>query len=63
MWVERYVPAENEPVYDVFDELGALVKRIVLPEARSVVGFGQDCVYLARTDEFDLQWLEKYELR
>ena len=62
MWVERYVPAGSNPVYDVFDENATLVKRVLLPEDRTIVGFGDECVYLARTDEFDLQWLEKYSL-
>jgi hypothetical protein len=62
MWVERYMPADEAPAYDVFDETGSLVRRVVLPEMRSVVGFGDGVVYLARSDEFDLQWLEKYSL-
>jgi hypothetical protein len=62
MWVERYVPADEAPIYDVFDETGNLVRQVILPEMRSVVGFGEGVVYLARTDEFDLQWLEKYNL-
>ncbi len=63
IWVERYVAAGDMPVYDVFDGTGTLVRRMILPEMRAVVGFGSGCVYLARTDDFDLQWLEKYELR
>ncbi len=62
MWVERYVSADEAPTYDIFDESGTLVGRVILPEMRSVVGFGDGVVYLARTDEFDLQWLEKYSL-
>ena len=42
--------------------LETLVGRVILPEMRSVVGFGDGVVYLARTDEFDLQWLEKHSL-
>ena len=63
LWVERYVSAGSAPVYDVFDENGVLVKRVVLPEGRAVIGFGNGSIYLARIDEFDLQWLEKYSLR
>lgn len=63
VWVERYVPADAAPVFDVFDESATLVRRVVLPEGRSVVGFGEGSVYLARADEYDLQWLEKYSLR
>ena len=63
LWVERYVPAGADPVIDVFDGEGHAVGAITLPAARRVVGFGQGTVYLARTDEFDLQWLERYRLR
>lgn len=62
LWVERYVPAGADPVIDVFDGEGQKVGAITLPAARRVVGFGDGTVYLARTDEFDLQWLERYRL-
>jgi hypothetical protein len=62
LWVERYVSADEVPAYDVFDDTGTLVRRVILPEMRSVVGFGDGVVYLARSDEFDLQWLEKYAI-
>jgi hypothetical protein len=63
MWVERYVAADAAPLYDVFDANAVLVKRVTLPEGRTLVGFGSGAVYVVRTDEFDLQWLEKYGLR
>ncbi|NIM50195.1 MAG: hypothetical protein GTN62_07630 [Gemmatimonadales bacterium] len=62
MWVERYVPADAPPTFDVFDRDARLVRRVVLPEGRQVVGFGDGVVYLVRVDEFDLQWLERYRL-
>lgn len=62
LWVERYASANSAPVYDVFDENAALVRRVTLPEGCTVVGFGDGSVYLARIDEFDLQYLEKYSL-
>jgi len=38
-----------------------------LPERREIIGFGSTAegdpaVYLVRTDEFDLKWLERYRL-
>jgi len=63
MWVERFVSAGDAPVYDVFNDRAELEKRVVLPAGRSVVGFGDGVVYLVRYDEFDLQWLEKYQIR
>ncbi len=32
-----------------------------LPSGALVVGFGDDVVYLATADEFDLQWSESVE--
>jgi sugar lactone lactonase YvrE len=63
LWVKRYLKVGVPPTFDVFDRDGELVKRIILPDRREVVGFGKGVVYLARIDEFDLQWLEKYELK
>jgi hypothetical protein len=38
-----------------------------LPEGRELIGFGttangDPAVYLVRTDEFDLKWLERYRV-
>jgi hypothetical protein len=60
LWVERYTKAGGEPVFDVFDANAQLVERVILPVGARVVGFGRDAVYVIRTDEFDLQWLERY---
>jgi hypothetical protein len=47
-------------VYDVFDVAGRLTRQIALDGERVIVGFGAGAVYVARTDEDDLQWLERY---
>ncbi len=63
LWVERYGPANSARGYDIFDANGALQARITLPAGRQLVGFGQEAaVYLVFTDEFDLQYLERYRL-
>ena len=62
MWVERYVAAGAAPTFDVFDGNGQLIKRVILPQSRRVVGFGEGAVYVTRVDEFDLLWLERYKL-
>jgi hypothetical protein len=61
VWVLRTRSASDKtPIYDVFDRTGALAKRVTLnPESR-VVGFGKGTVYVARTDEDDLQYLQRY---
>jgi len=62
LWVKRYLGADVQPTFDVFDGQGKLTKRVVLPEGRELIGFGAGVVYLVRIDEFDLQWLEVYSL-
>jgi hypothetical protein len=62
LWVRRLLGTVRPPTYDVFDGTGKLSKRVVLPEGRELVSFGTGVVYLARFDEFDLQWLEVYSL-
>ncbi len=59
-WVERSVAAGEPRRFDVFGEDANLRAQIVLPAGRQVVGFGEGTVYLVLTDEFGLQYLERY---
>jgi hypothetical protein len=61
-WVERHVPAGEARTFDVFGPDGNLKARVQLPEDRELVAFGDGAVYLIRLDEFDFNWLERYEL-
>jgi hypothetical protein len=63
LWVERYVEAGDNPQFDVFDGEGAKRGELRLPAGRQIVGFGDGTVYLARIDEDDLQWLERYRMQ
>ena len=61
VWVLRTRPASDRiPTYDVFDRTGALVRKVSLNPDSRVVGFGKATVYVARTDEDDLQYLQRY---
>ncbi len=60
-WVRRSVAAGDAPIFDVFGADGQLKERVTLPVGREVVGFGRAHVYVVLRDEFDLQWLERYE--
>jgi hypothetical protein len=67
LWVERWLPDGRPPQVNVFDREGVMKGTIDLPEGREVVGFGTTAdgapaVYLVRTDEFDLKWLERYRV-
>jgi hypothetical protein len=59
-WARRHTVADAPPEYDVFDHDGNRVRTVLLPDNTRVVGFGAGVVYVSRTDEYDLQWLEKY---
>lgn len=63
LWVLRTRAAKDKiPTYDVFDASGRMVGRIALPAETRLVGFGNGTVYLARSDEDDLQYLQRYRL-
>ena len=47
-------------VFDVFDEEGNHLRRVSLKGDARVVGYGSSVVYVARKDEYDLEWLEQY---
>ena len=61
LWALRSRPAGDEiPVYDVFGADGRLTRRVTFPAKTRLVGFGDGTVYVARSDEDDLQYLERY---
>ena len=63
LWVLRTRRANDKvPTYDVFDATGRVVSRVALPPSTRVVGFGNGTVYLARSDEDDLQYLQRYRM-
>jgi len=61
VWVERTRKADDPaPVYDIFDRAGRLTGRATLRPRSRIVGFGRGAVYVVRTDEDDLEYLERY---
>lgn len=67
LWVERWLPTDQPPVMDVFDAEGVKMGSVELPQGRQLLGWGTTAdgataVYLVRTDEFDLKYLERYEV-
>lgn len=61
LWVTRAAAfGEQVHMVDVFDASARLVRGVVLPAGRRVAGFGTGTVYLVRTDDDGLQWLERY---
>ncbi len=61
VWVLRTRPAnDHTPVYDVFDSSGRLARKVSLARGSRVVGFGRQSVYVVRTDEDDLEYLQRF---
>jgi hypothetical protein len=60
IWVQKYMPNGAPPTYDVIDPTGKVVSRVVLPKRTRLLGFGRGTLYLARSDEDDLQYLQRY---
>ncbi|MGQ0537314.1 MAG: hypothetical protein ACT4R6_00070 [Gemmatimonadaceae bacterium] len=61
VWVLRAAASDAvAPTYDVFDATGRLAARVTLAKRSRVVGFGASAVYVARYDEDDLQYLQRF---
>jgi len=64
LWSERTrARGDDIPVYDVFSTAGRLVRRVTFPARTRLVGFGDGTLYAVRTDEDDLQYLERYRVQ
>ena len=64
LWVLRTRRhTDSIPTYDVFDSQGRLTSRVALPKRTRLAGFGRNTVYLIRTDDDDLQYLQRVEVR
>lgn len=63
LWVHR-TRAANDPTpnYDVLDGTGKVAMRVELPAGTRLVGLGKGTVYATRTDDDDLQYLQRYRL-
>jgi hypothetical protein len=66
-WVERYMPAGGRGRAEIFNEQGVRTGFIELPDQARVIGFAAEGepgsrVYVARTDDVGLIWLEGYRV-
>jgi hypothetical protein len=62
LWVRRSGKAGEPHRYDIFSTSGENIAAVVLPQRTRLVGFGREMVYLARVDDDDLQYLQRYVL-
>ncbi|MGQ0648330.1 MAG: hypothetical protein ACT4P7_12240 [Gemmatimonadaceae bacterium] len=64
LWILRTREASDQvPTYDIIDAAGKVAMRVALPPRTRVVGFGNGVVYTVRTDEDDLQYLQRFRLQ
>jgi len=62
LWIRRTGPADASPDYDVIDGRGQRVRRVILPKRARLLGFGRGTLYLARVDDDDLQYVQRFRL-
>jgi hypothetical protein len=63
VWVARTREGDDHiPRYDVLDAAGKVAMRVTLPPKTRLLGVGSGTVYTVRTDEDDLQYLQRYRL-
>lgn len=64
LWVLQTAASDDiQPTYDIFDASGKLTARVQLAKRSRVVGFGTNTIYVVRSDEDDLQYLQRYRLQ
>jgi hypothetical protein len=62
VWVLRHrAAADSLPMYDVINTEGRVESRVALAAKGRVVGFGRGWVYIARIDEDDLEYLQRFK--
>ena len=64
LWVKRSTPIRvGREQWDVIDQAGKLVASWRLPAKTTLVAVGQGVVYTSRTDDDDLRYLQRVEVR
>jgi hypothetical protein len=64
LWVKRATPSRiGREQWDVIDQSGKLVASWRLPARTTLVAVGQGVVYTTRTDEDDLRYIQRVEIR
>jgi len=60
LWVTRAAARDAATtIVDVFDGTGNAVRHVRIPVASRIAGFGKGVVYVVRTDDDGLRWLER----
>ncbi len=62
IWVGRTTKVGDASLYDIFDGEGNKTGEVTFSPNSTIIGFGSGTAYVVRTDEFGLQWLERYRI-
>lgn len=63
LWVQDYAgPRVREPSWTIFDREGHIVDRISTPDRMQVLEIGEDYLLGRLSDEFDVEYIQIYEL-
>jgi hypothetical protein len=61
LWVVRSSAfGATTTVADVFDAAGKVTRRVTFPSTHRLAGFGKSSIYLVRSDQDGLQWIERF---
>jgi hypothetical protein len=63
LWIRTTTLVKGQPVYDVVNNRGTIVDRILLPPFRTIAGFGPGMVYMAVKDSVGVVHLEKARIK
>jgi hypothetical protein len=62
VWIRRTTAAGARSEYDVLDSALVVRARVTLPSAQRIIAVGRRYLFAVRTDNDDVEWLERYDL-
>ena len=63
LWIRTTQVQDDKPLYDVVNEKGELVDRVLLPPHRTLAGFGAGVVYMGVSDSTGVVHLERARIK
>ncbi len=63
LWIRTTTLVKGQPVYDIVNEEGQIVDRVLLPPFRTIAGFGPGVVYMAVKDSAGVVHLERARVK
>jgi hypothetical protein len=63
LWIRTTTMVKDQPVYDVVNQRGQIIDRVLLPPFRTIAGFGPGVVYMAVKDSAGTVHLERARIK